>query len=215
MTRATVAGDVARCIELARQGLAAGIAPIDALQKGFARGMHIIGDQFSRLECFLPEVMMAADAMNAAVDVLKPHLLGQATGHRGTVVLGTMQGDLHDLGKNIVKIMLQADGFSVHDLGRDVPVRDFIEKAAQVRADIIAASAILTITMAHMPDLAKVLAEMGLRDNYRIMLGGAPVIRQWALESAGADGYGEDAIEAVAEANRLMALQRKQGGTRS
>jgi len=210
MSAATVAGDADLCAALAREALAAGMAPIDALQNGFARGMHVVGDQFSRLECFLPEVMMAADAMAAAVEVLRPHLVGNTAGQRGTVVIGTMQGDLHDLGKNIVKIMLQAEGFAVHDLGSDVSVGDFIEAAQTLGADIIAASAILTTTMAHMPDLAKVLSEMGLRRRFAVMLGGAPVIRQWALAAAGADSYGEDAIEAVAEANRLMA--RKQEG---
>jgi trimethylamine corrinoid protein len=213
MVAATVAGDATRCEALAHQALEAGVAPIDAIQQGFARGMHLIGDRFARLDCFLPEVILAAEAMEAAVGVLKPRMLGQPEqATAGTVVLGTMQGDLHDLGKNIVKIMLQADGFEVHDLGSDVSVRQFVDHAEDVGADIIAGSAILTTTMAHMPDLARMLDELGLRSKYALLLGGAPVIRRWALEEAGADGYGEDATDAVTAARELMA--RRQGGNR-
>ena len=124
-------------------------------------------------------------------------------GSQGIVVLGTIQGDIHDLGKNIVKIMLEAAGFTIHDLGNDVPVRRFVDKAEEVGADIIAASAILTTTMAHMPDLVTILKELGLRDKYLVMFGGAPVIAEWAME-IGADAYGEDAAEAVAIAKDLM-----------
>lgn len=210
MAEATVAGDEQRCVSLARQALDDGIDPFEAIQKGYARGMQVIGDQFAVLECFLPEVILAADAMNAAVEVLKPHLMTRDDrGSQGIIVMGTIQGDLHDLGKNIVKIMLQAAGFTVHDLGADVPVRRLIDKAQEVGADIIAASAILTTTMSYMPDIASILSELGLRDRYLIMLGGAPVISDWA-KAAGADGYGEDAAEGVLEAKRLM--QKKTGG---
>jgi len=211
MAQATVAGDEPRCVALAQEALDAGMDPFEVIQKGYARGMQVIGDKFSVLECFLPEVILAADAMNAAVQILKPHLMEREDrGSRGTIVIGTIQGDLHDLGKNIVKIMLQAAGFTVHDLGADVPVRRLIDKAQEVGADIIAASAILTTTMSYMPDIASILAELGLRDKYRIMLGGAPVIEDWA-KAAGADGYGVDAAEGVTEAIRLM-YQKAQGG---
>ena len=204
MVEATLAGDEEQCVTLAQQAMDQSIDPLEAIHKGFAHGMHIVGDKFARLECFLPEVMVAADAMNAAVEVLKPYLLQRENGgSQGIVVLGTIQGDIHDLGKNIVKIMLEAAGFTIHDLGNDVPVRRFVDKAEEVGADIIAASAILTTTMAHMPDLVAMLKELGLRDKYLIMLGGAPVIAEWAME-IGADAYGEDATEAVAIAKNLM-----------
>lgn len=210
MVEATVKGDDRLCASLARQAVEEGLDPFRAIEEGFARGMHVIGDQFARLDCFLPEVMLAAGAMNAAIDVLKPHLLArEGRKPRGSIVIGTIQGDLHDLGKNIVKIMLQAAGFTVYDLGHDVPVREFIDEAEKVGADIIAASAILTTTMAHMPDISAILEELGLRKNYKIMLGGAPVIRNWAMQ-VGADGYGEDAREAVDTAGRLM--DEKEGG---
>ena len=204
IVEATVKGDEDRCVSLARQAVDMEMDPLLVVQQGLAAGMHIVGQKFAELEYFLPEVMMAADAMTAAVNVLKPHLLASGRqGLEGTLVIATIQGDLHDLGKNIVKIMLQAEGFTVYDLGADVPVRDLIEKAEEVKADIIAASAILTTTMAHMPDIPKILEELGIRDKYKIMLGGAPVIAEWAYE-IGADGYGEDATEAVETARRLV-----------
>jgi corrinoid protein of di/trimethylamine methyltransferase len=207
---ATVDGDEEKTVTLARRAMADGMEPFEVIQNGFARGMEIVGEKFATLEYFLPEVMLSADAMTAAIEVLKPYLKDRGKqGSRGTIVIATIQGDMHDLGKNIVKIMLEAAGFVVHDLGADVPVRDLIDKAEAVQADIIAASAILTTTMAHMPDINGILEELGIRDRYMIMLGGAPVIPQWAQE-VGADGYGEDASEAVAAARRLM--QKKRGG---
>ena len=208
---ATVKWDEKRCVELARQAVEQGIDPLKVIQEGYSRGMQIVGDKFSTLEYCLPEVMLAADAMNAAVEVLKPHLMQRKeSDSQGIVIIGVVQGDIHDLGKNIVKIMLRAAGFTVHDLGNDVPVRRFVEKAEETGADIIAASAILTTTMTYMPDITATLGELGLRDKYKIMLGGAPVIDDWAIE-IGADGYGEDAVEAVEVAKRLM--QEKRGGT--
>ena len=207
---ATVHYDQSRCVDLARQALDEGLDPFKVIQEGFSRGMQIVGDKFSTLEYCLPEVMMAADAMNAATEILKPQLMERHEGDsQGIIVLGVMQGDIHDLGKNIVKIMLEASGFTVHDLGNDAPVARFIEKAEEVGADIIAASAILTTTMSYMPDITAMLNELGLREKYMLMLGGAPVIDDWAME-IGADGYGEDAVEAVEVAKQLM--QKKRGG---
>jgi corrinoid protein of di/trimethylamine methyltransferase len=207
---ATVRYDESRCVALARQAIDEGLDPFKVIQEGFSRGMQIVGDKFSTLEYCLPEVMLAADAMNAATEILKPHLMERHEGDsQGIIVLGVMQGDIHDLGKNIVKIMLEASGFKVHDLGNDTPVAQFIEKAEEVGADIIAASAILTTTMSYMPDITAMLNELGLREKYMLMLGGAPVIDEWAME-IGADGYGEDAVEAVEVAKRLM--QKKRGG---
>ena len=210
IVEATVKYDDKRCVDLARQAMDLGMDPAKVIQEGYSRGMRIVGDKFSTLEYCLPEVMLAADAMNAATVILKPRLMESHEGDsQGIIVLGVMQGDIHDLGKNIVKIMLEASGFTVHDLGNDAPVRQFIEKAEAVGADIIAASAILTTTMSYMPDISAMLSELGLREKYMIMLGGAPVIDEWAME-IGADGYGEDAVEAVEVAKRLM--QQKRGG---
>ena len=209
MAEATIEGDEEQCVALAQRALEQGVDPLEALQEGYARGMTIVGEKFARLEYYVPDVIISADAMNAAIEVLKPYLLQRHDrGTRGIIVLGTIQGDIHDIGKNIVRIMLQAAGFTVHDLGRDVVVRQFVEKAEEVGADIIAASALMTTTMAYMPDISALLTELGLRDKYRIMLGGAPVLPEWAIK-AGADGYGETAAEAVEVAKRLM---REKGG---
>jgi len=209
MVKATIAGDEEQCKSLAEKAIEKGVDPFQAIQDGFARGMRIIGDKFAKLECFLPEVMLAADAMNAAVEVLKPNLMQRADrGSLGTIIIGTIQGDVHDMGKNIVKIMLEANGFTVYDLGNDVPVRQFIDKAQELEADIIAASALMTTTMAHMPDIDGLLSELGIRNKFIILLGGAPVIEEWAKE-VGADGYGEDAAEAVETAKRLMQKTRE------
>ena len=204
IVEATIEGDEEQCVALAQQVLDQGLDPFEAIQEGFTKGMLIVGEKFARMEYYLPELMACADAMEAALKVLEPHLgQGQERGIQGTIVLGTIQGDLHDLGKNIVKTMLQATGFTVYDLGVMSPVRQFVEKAEEVNADIIAASAILTTTMAYMPDLVDLLREMGIRDKFKVMVGGAPVTPEFAVE-AGADGYGENAAEAVNVAKRLM-----------
>ena len=210
IVEATVAGDQERCVALAQEVIDNGVDPLQAIEHGYTKGMTIVGDKFSRMEYYLPELIRCADAMKAAMDVLKPHLAkGQDGGVQGTVVIGTIQGDLHDLGKNIVKTMLQAAGFNVNDLGCDVQVRSFIDKAEEQDADVIAASAILTTTMAYMPDLVNLLSDMNLRDRFKVMVGGAPVTPEYADES-GADGYGENAAEAVETAKRLV--QSKRGG---
>ncbi|UCF98665.1 MAG: corrinoid protein [Spirochaetaceae bacterium] len=210
IVEATVSGDQERCMALAREVIDKGVDPLQAIELGYTKGMTIVGDKFSRMEYYLPELIRCADAMKAAMDILKPHLgKGRDSGVQGLIVIGTIQGDLHDLGKNIVKTMLQAAGFTVHDLGCDVQVRSFIDKAEEQDADVIAASAILTTTMAYMPDLVNLLSDMNLRDRFKVMVGGAPVTPEYAKE-AGADGYGENAAEAVETAKRLV--QSKKGG---
>ena len=210
IVEATVAGDRERCVALAGEVVDTGADPLQAIEQGYSRGMEIVGDKFSRMEYYLPELIACADAMKAAMEVLKPHL-GKSTGGsaRGSLVIGTIQGDLHDLGKNIVKTMLQAAGLTVHDLGCDVQVRSYIDKAEEVDADVIAASAILTTTMAYMPDLVNLLSDMKLRERFKVMVGGAPVTPEYAAE-AGADGYGADAAEAVETAKALV--RSKKGG---
>ena len=210
IVEATVAADEQRCVALAREVLDSGTDPLQAIEQGYTKGMTIVGEKFSRMEYYLPELIACADAMKAAMDVLKPHLgTGREGSVQGTVVIGTIQGDLHDLGKNIVKTMLQAAGLTVHDLGCDVQVRSYIDKAEELNADVIAASAILTTTMAYMPDLVKLLTDMDLRERFKVMVGGAPVTPEYAGE-AGADGYGANAAEAVEMAKALV--RSKKGG---
>jgi 5-methyltetrahydrofolate--homocysteine methyltransferase len=208
---ATVAGNQEACTALAREVIDTGVDPLDAIERGYSRGMQIVGEKFSRMEYYLPELIRCADAMKAAMEVLRPHL-GASKGKaaEGVIVLGTIQGDLHDLGKNIVRTMLEAAGYTVHDLGCDVQVRRFVEKAEETQADIIAASAILTTTMAYMPDLVSLLSELGVRERFRVMVGGAPVTPEFAAQ-AGADAYGQNAAEAAEVAGRLLAGEKKGG----
>ncbi len=207
MAKAVIDGDEEWAISLAKEALAKGIDPKEAIEKGFAEGMKEVGRRFEKLEIYLPEVIISADAMVAGVEVFRQHIVargGQAA--QKAVLLGTIQGDVHDIGKNIVKIMLESNGFKVYDLGRDVPVLDFIAKVKELNPDIVGVSALMTTTMVHMPKLIEALKEEKLREKVKIMVGGAPVLPEWA-KKIGADGYGESAMEAVKVAKSLVGLQ--------
>ncbi len=205
MEQAIIDGDEELCASLAKKTIDERIDPAEAIEKGYAKGMRVLGDRFERGECFLPQLLLAEDAMSAAMEILKPEI-EESKAHidkRGKVVIGTIQGDVHDIGKNIVKLFMSVAGFEVIDVGRDVPVRTFIQSARKENADIIAASALMTTTMVYMPELIKQLKELGIRDQYKVMLGGAPVIKSWAQE-VGSDGYGLTAKEAVENAKELL-----------
>ena len=207
MANAVIEGDEEKSIALAKEGLAKGVDPTEAIEKGFAEGMRVIGDLFEKLEIYLPQVIISADAMTAGVEIFRQHLLARGgETPKKTVLLGTIQGDVHDIGKNIVKIMLESNGFKVYDLGRDVPVFDFIEKVKELSPDIIGVSALMTTTMVYMPKLIEALKEEKLREKVKVMVGGAPVLPEWA-KKIGADGYGKSAMEAVRVAKRLVGLQ--------
>ena len=205
MERAIIDGDEELCASLAQKAIDENIDPAEAIEKGFAKGMRVLGDRFESGECFLPELLTAEDAMNAAIEILKPKIEESKADKEslGKVVIGTIQGDVHDIGKNIVKLFMSVAGFEVIDVGRDVPVRTFIQTAKKENADIIAASALMTTTMVYMPELIKQLNELGIRDQFKVMVGGAPVIKSWA-EEVGSDGYGLTAKEAVQNAKELM-----------
>jgi len=205
MEQAIIDGDDALCASLAQKAIDENIDAAEAIELGYAKGMRVLGERFERGECFLPELLTAEDAMNAALEILKPEIKASKAREesRGKVVIGTIHGDVHDIGKNIVKLFLSVAGFDVVDLGRDVPVRTFIQTAQKENADIIAASALMTTTMVYMPELIKQLKELGLREQFKVMVGGAPVIKSWAQE-VGSDGYGLTAKEAVQNAKELM-----------
>ncbi len=184
-------------VSLAKQVLEEGIDPEEAIEKGFKKGMEKIGDMFAELEIFIPDMITAADIMNEGLAVLQPALKakgGYKTG--GRILLGTIQGDVHEIGKNIVKILLEGAGFDVVDLGRDVDVLTFIDRFQELKPDIIGISALMTNTMINIPRVIQDLTRLGVRDQVKIMVGGAPVLPEWARE-IGADGYGESAKEAV------------------
>jgi trimethylamine corrinoid protein len=182
----------------AREALAAGLDPVEAVEKGFAVAIRELGEAFDRMEIFLPGLVMAADAMKAGVAVLEDDMSerGQVLERKGVVVLGTVEGDIHDIGKTIVGAMLQANGYEVHDLGVDVPATRFIQAAGELKADVIAMSALLSTTMLFQRDVLELLRNQGLEGKYLVIVGGAPVSQEWADE-IGADGYARDAVEAV------------------
>ena len=207
MAKAVIDGDEERTVTLAKEALEEGMDPTEAIEKGLAEGMKEVGRRFEKLEVYLPEMIISADAMTAGVEIFRQHLLARGgETPKKTVLLGTIQGDVHDIGKNIVKIMLESNGFKVYDLGRDVPVFDFIEKVKELSPDIIGVSALMTTTMVYMPKLIEALKEEKLREKVKVMVGGAPVLPEWA-KKIGADGYGESAMEAVRVAKRLVGLQ--------
>jgi corrinoid protein of di/trimethylamine methyltransferase len=207
MAQSIIDGESEIAADLARQAIEAEIDPLDAINKGFVQGVNYVGNQFSCGEMFLPELVMAGEAMKAAVSVLEPEMARRGTDRQvyGKVVIGTIEGDIHEIGKTLVATMLSASGFKVYDLGVDVALTKFIDKAREVDADIIAVSALLTTTMVRQKDLVKALEENGLRPKVKVMVGGAPVTRDW-VKQIGADGYSEDAIGAVSVAKQLVGV---------
>ena len=181
---------------LVQQALDEGMDPKEILNEGLLSGMMIIGAKFKNNEVFVPEVLVAARAMNAGLTVLEPKLVEVGNEPVGKAVIGTVQGDLHDIGKNLVVMMLKGAGFEIHDLGVDVAPETFIEKAEEVGADVICMSALLTTTMPGMQDCIDQLKEKGLRDKYVVMVGGAPVNENFA-QQIGADYYTPDAASAA------------------
>jgi corrinoid protein of di/trimethylamine methyltransferase len=206
MKQSVVDGAPDTASSLAQTALAAGITPLDAINNGFVPGMHHVGEEFARRNMFLPDMMASAEAMRAAMSVLEPELkrLGTERPMEGVVVLGTTKGDIHEIGKTLVGTLLTANGFRVHDLGVDVPGEKFAAKALELRADIIGVSALLTTTMKNQKTVIEAVERAGLRSTVKVMVGGAPVTRQWAAQ-IGADGYAKDAMSAVALARELMA----------
>jgi len=205
MAQSVIDGDPDVAADLARKAVEAGIDPLEAINKGFVPGVDYVGEQYSKGEMFLPDLVLAGEAMKAAIAVLEPEIARKG-GQRqtlGTVVIGTVEGDIHDIGKTLVATMLSVGGFRVYDLGVDVPVPTFVEKAREVNADIVGMSALLTTTMVRQRDVIEALEDAGLRSRVKVMVGGAPVTRSWAQE-IGADGYSEDAIGAVAVARQLL-----------
>ncbi len=202
LAEALIKGDRDTTAELAQAAVDEGVAPKQILDEGLIAGMNVVGEKFKNNEFYVPEVLIAARAMHAAMDILKPLLAESDIEPAGVVAIGTVKGDLHDIGKNLVGMMLEGAGFEVHDLGVDVPPEKFIEEI-QGGTRIVALSALLTTTMPSMADTINAAKEAGVRDQAKVMIGGAPVTQNYADE-IGADGYAPDAASAVDAARELM-----------
>jgi trimethylamine corrinoid protein len=201
---AVVQRDRDEVLKLAKEVVAKDVDPAQAIEHGFKRGMERIGDMFADLEIFIPDMITAADIMNEGLEILQPALKKHgAGGMKGKILLGTIQGDVHEIGKNIVRILLEGSGYEVIDLGRDVNVLTFIDKYEELKPDIIGISALMTNTMINIPRVIEDLKRLDVRDDVRIMVGGAPVLPDWA-EEIGADGCGQSAREAVQLAKRWL-----------
>jgi len=205
MKQSIIDGDPDRAREVSQRSIAEGIDPLEAIHQGFLPGLNVVGEQFEQGEMFLPDLVLAGEAMKAATAILEPEIrrVGKKREMLGRVILGTVNGDIHEIGKMLVGTMLSASGFEVIDLGVDVPLEMFALKAKELDADIVGVSALLTTTMTGQKDVIEALEHHGLRRRVKVMIGGAPVTQSWADE-IGADGYGKDAQAAVALAKTLL-----------
>jgi corrinoid protein of di/trimethylamine methyltransferase len=182
--------------KLARQAVDQKADAYEAIDKGLARGMERAGQLFEEEEYFVPELILCSDAMNKGIAILKPHLKSGDMAVRHRAVIGVIEGDTHDIGKNLVRIMLESSGFDILDLGRDVPPQVFADKAQEIKAELILMSSLMTTTMDGMGELVKILAERGIRDKFKVAVGGGPISQAFA-DRIGADGYSKNAAEAV------------------
>lgn len=203
LAEAVVDGDEELVSELTDQALAEGLEPLSIINDGLTKGIQIVGANFSAGKFFLPDLLIGAKAMDAGIKKLEPLMTGSNRESLGKVLMGTVQGDLHEIGKNIVIMMLKTAGFEVIDLGIDVPSQKFIEKTREIKPDILGISALLTTTVARQKEIIELLEEENLRKTVKVMIGGAPINQAWA-DKIGADGYAEDATVAVDVAKGFM-----------
>lgn len=207
MAQSIIDGEPEEAERLAMESITAGIDPLEAINKGFVPGVDYVGDHFSCGEMYLPDLVLAGEAMKKAVAVLEPEMSRRGTQRQtlGKVVLCTVEGDIHDIGKTLVGTMLSANGFDVIDLGVNVPVDALVAKVGEVGADIVGVSALLTTTMVKQRTVVEKMKEAGLYPRVKVMVGGAPVTRDWA-DQIGANGFSEDAIGAVGVAKQLVGV---------
>jgi len=209
LSEALFRGDVSRVKELTQLALREEVEPREILEQGLIKGMDVVGEKFKNNEIFLPEVLLASQAMYGGLELLQPQLIKSGVEARGKVIIGTVKGDLHDIGKNLVAMMLRGGGFEVIDLGKDVSAEKFLVAIQKHKPDIVGLSALLTTTMMGMTEVITVLEKAGLRDKVKVMIGGAPVTQEFADE-IGAEGYAPNAASAVDKARELIhSLRRK------
>ena len=200
---AVIKGDIQKATEETRKAVDAGHNAQDILDQGLIEAMNIVGDKFSKGAIFVPQMLRSAKTMQECVEVLKPHFQENAMISKGNIVLGTVKGDLHDIGKNLVGMMLEGAGFNIIDLGVDVAPEVFVDKIKESNADILGMSALLSTTMPSMSQTIQALIDSGQRDHVKVIIGGAPVTRKFA-EDIGADSYAPDAGSAVLETKKLL-----------
>ncbi len=205
---AVVDMDEDRAAELARQVVAEGYDAYAAIEDGLSRGMDKVGELYEQEEYFIPELLLCSDAMYAGIDILKPHIVRQENSERHVVVIGVVEGDTHDIGKNLVKIMLESAGFEVIDLGRDIKPQAFLQAAKEHEAEIIALSTLMTTAMPAMKEVIDLLEEKQLRENYKVVIGGGPISPGFAKKIK-ADAYAVNAAEAARIAKELVGLEEK------
>jgi trimethylamine corrinoid protein len=202
--QAVMEGDEEAAAAMANKVISEGLNPVEIINEGLSPAMSEVGDGFANEEIPLPRVLIAAEAMTKAIEIMEPHIPKEEVAEKlGTVVIGTVEGDIHDIGKRIVATMLNVYGFEVHDLGRDVPIDVFVEKVKELKPDILGSSALMTTTMGGQKILEEKLREAGIRDNVKTMIGGAATTQEWA-DKIGADCYAEDANDTVLKAKELI-----------
>jgi corrinoid protein of di/trimethylamine methyltransferase len=205
ITSSLVECEPARTSELTERALEEGLEPLDIIDQGLVPGMEIVGQKFQAGEYFLPQMVIAANAMQEAMALLEPelHARQQVSDSAGTVVIGTVEGDIHEIGKSLVATMMSANGFRVYDVGVDVSTPTFVDRVKETQADLLGLSALLTTTMTAQREVVQALEEAGIRDQVKVVVGGAPVTQEWA-DTIGADGYAEDVVGAVQLGKRLL-----------
>jgi 5-methyltetrahydrofolate--homocysteine methyltransferase len=208
MAEKLIAGDIDGVVDLTQEALNGGIAPPDVLENGLLAGMDVVGQRFKANDMFIPEVLRCARAMHGAMEILRPLLSENDAVRPGKLVVGTVKGDLHDIGKNLVGMMFEGAGFEVVDIGTDIDVQSFVEAVKEHKPDIVGMSALLTTTMPKMGETINALKEAGIRDQVKIMIGGAPVTSAFGDE-IGADAYASNAASAVDKAKELLGRTRR------
>lgn len=203
ISESLIAGNIDAVKTLTQQAVDAGYPAQDILEKALLPGMDVVGQRFKAFEMFIPEVLRSAKAMHGAMSILRPLLIESGAPLIGTLVIGTVQGDLHDIGKNLVAMLFEGAGFNVVDLGADVPAETFVQAIRDHQATVVGLSALLTTTMPRMVEVIQAIAAAGLRDQVRIMIGGAPVTPDFAIQ-IGADGFAPNATAAVEKAKSLI-----------
>ncbi len=205
LSQAVQDGDDKKVVQLVKEALAEGLPAMDILEKGLVPGVQALGQLFKDGQVYIPEILISTRAMNKGLEELQPHLAGADIHKKGTVVMGAVKGDIHDIGKNLVGMMLKSNGFNIVDIGVDVSADSFASAAKENNADIVAMSGLLVTTVTYFPTVIEALEKVGLKNKVKVMIGGAPVSREFA-DKIGAEGYAEHCTSAVDEAARLMAL---------